>query len=452
MATEIIMPKAGMDMVEGTVIKWLVKEGDKVETGDPILEILTDKVNMEVEAETSGTILKILADEGDVLPVLTVIGYMGEEGESVPDAAPAQTGSKKEDEVQDEPVETKELKTEKPEPETYVSEGGKVRATPAARFLAREKNIDLKAVKGSGPKGRVHVADVEAYKSVKATPLAAKIADVENIDLEKVSGTGYQGKITKDDVLSKTSPVETVGKSEKTAATEKVSGKKLIPLVGIRKIIAERMIESQQKAATVSLTIEADMTASIELRSSLKDRILKEKELKITYTDLMIMAVTKSLQKYPLVNATMTDEGILMNDSVNIGLAVGLDSGLMVPVINGTDKMTLTDIVASRTDVVTRTTKGKITPAELQGSTFTISNLGMFDTVSFTSIINQPNSAILSVGTILERMRVVDGEPKVRSVMNMTLTMDHRVMDGVEGAKFLQYLKDLLEEPTLMLL
>ncbi|QSX08117.1 2-oxo acid dehydrogenase subunit E2 [Alkalibacter rhizosphaerae] len=458
MATEIIMPKAGMDMVEGTVIKWLVKEGDKVDTGDPILEILTDKVNMEVEAETTGTILKILAEEGEVLPVMTVIGYMGEEGDDVPDG-PATTKEEVVKAKEDTGAVSKKSETTVPQKqETTTQEldpiaGDKVRATPAARYLARERDIPLGRVTGSGPKGRIQKVDVETFKALRATPLAAKIAKVEGVELDAVEGTGHGGKITKEDVVSglkkETPAAETTAT---TAAVEEGKDQKIIPMKGIRKIIADRMIESQHTAATVSLTIEVDMTASIDLRSKIKDMLQEEKGVKITYTDLLIMAVTKSLVKYPLVNATMTEEGILVNDHVNMGIAVGLDSGLMVPVINNTEKMNLTQIVESRSDIVGRTVKGKIKPNELQGSTFTISNLGMFDTVSFTSIINQPNSAILSVGAILERMRVVEGKPEVRNVMNLTITLDHRVMDGVEGAKFLQYLKGLLEEPTRMLL
>lgn len=450
MATEIIMPKAGMDMVEGTVIKWLVKEGDKVDTGDPILEILTDKVNMEVEAETSGTILKILAQEGEVLPVLSVIGYMGEEGEAVPEASAAAPAQSPVEEEVSAPV-VSEVKETAVEEET-VAEGGKVRATPAARFLAREKNLALDKVPGSGPKGRVQKIDVETFKAIKATPLAAKIAQVEGVDLETVAGTGHGGKITKDDVVAGLKTEQPAAAKPAAAAAAPAEGKTVIPMTGIRKIIAERMIESQNTAATVSLTIEVDMTASIAFRTKIKDQLQKDTGLKITYTDLLIMAVTKSLMKYPLVNATLTQEGIVLNDEVNMGIAVGLDSGLMVPVISGTDKMSLSKIVESRSDIVGRTVKGKVKPAEMQGSTFTISNLGMFDTVSFTSIINQPNSAILSVGAILERMRVIDGKPEVRNVMNLTITLDHRVMDGVEGAKFLQNLKALLEEPSLMLL
>lgn len=452
MAIEIIMPKAGMDMEEGTVIKWLKQEGDKVENGEPILEILTDKVNMEVEAEASGTLLKILAQEGEVLPVFSVIGYIGNDGENIPEQKTENsknTPKENSDKAEESKVEV--------EIEDEISTD-KVRATPASRKLAREKGVKLTDVRGTGPKGRIQLADVKAFNptnvSVKASPVAVKIAETEGIDLSTVEGSGTSGKIMKNDIkdlmetINSMTPKD-VSEKSKVEVEEK---KQLIPFTGMRKIIADRMSQSAHTTAVVTLNIEVDMTNAINMRGRIKERILSDTNCKMTYTDLLIMAVSKSLKKYPIVNASLTDKGIIVHDSVNMGIAVGMDNGLMVPVISGTDKMTLSDIVTKRTDVVKRTLKGKIKPDELQGSTFTISNLGMYDTISFTSIINQPNSAILSVGTILERMRVVNGQPVVRSVMNMSITADHRVMDGLDAAKFLQYLKDLLEDPTLLLI
>ena len=464
MATEIIMPKAGMDMEEGTIVKWLVQEGDQVDTGDPILEIITDKVNMEVEAEESGTILKITGEEGAVLPVFTVIGYIGEEGEEVPDApdAPVQPEEGKEEKKKDtkekaidetEKIETSGQPKSEEDDESEITRG-KVRATPAARKLAREKGIDLADISGSGPKGRVHRADVEEYKGIKATPLAKNIAKVEGIDLEEVAKTIDHAKITKEDVLAfkgdQTGAKDAAPREEQaeTAAEEK----KLIPMKGMRKIIADRMSESQQTAASVSLEVEVDMTKTMELRANLKERIQKATGSKITFTDIIILATTKALEEYPVVNATLTEKGIEINDHVNMGLAVGLDNGLMVPVINKTDAMSLKEIVTQRDDIVSRTLEGKIKPDELKGSTFSISNLGMFGTVRFNSIINQPNSAILSTGAIVDRVVAVDKQPVVRPIMSVTLTMDHRVFDGADGAKFLKYLKELLEAPEMMLL
>jgi len=389
-----------------------------------------------------------------------VIGYIGEEGEEVPDApdAPAQAEEAKEEKKE-------ETKDEKPKVQTGSREEsdeddeseitrGKVRATPAARKLAREKGIDLADVSGSGPKGRVHRADVEEYKGVKATPLAKNIAKVEGIDLEEVAKTIDHAKITKEDVLAfkgdQTGAKDAAPREEQaeTAAEEK----KLIPMKGMRKIIADRMSESQQTAASVSLEVEVDMTKTMELRANLKERIQKATGSKITFTDIIILATTKALEEYPVVNATLTEKGIEINDHVNMGLAVGLDNGLMVPVINKTDAMSLKEIVTQRDDIVSRTLEGKIKPDELKGSTFSISNLGMFGTVRFNSIINQPNSAILSTGAIVDRVVAVDKQPVVRPIMSVTLTMDHRVFDGADGAKFLKYLKELLEAPEMMLL
>ena len=328
---------------------------------------------------------------------------------------------------------------------------GKVRATPAARKIAKDRNLLVEDIPGSGPFGRVQKVDVEEFDIIKATPLATKMAEVENIDLSTIKGTGVGGKITKDDLSL--APTEATGQKKVLApskAEEKASN--IIPMVGLRKIIAQRMKESLEKSAPVTLQTEVDMTHINALRAKLKPIIQKEIDKKITVTDLLIMATSKALMKYPIVNSTLVEEGIRVNDYVNMGIAVGLENGLLVPVIKGTNKMTLKEIVSSRTDIVKRTLSSKITPDELSGSTFTISNLGMYDTISFNSIINQPNSAILSVGATVKRMRIINDAPQIREVMNMSITLDHRVMDGLVGAQFLQYLKDLLEDPNLLLL
>ncbi|MFZ7121472.1 MAG: 2-oxo acid dehydrogenase subunit E2 [Eubacteriaceae bacterium] len=447
MSTEIIMPKAGMDMEEGTVIKWLKQEGDIVQIGEPLLEILTDKVNMEVEAEVSGSILKITAEEGEVLPVFTVIGYIGQEDEKI-DMSNSSTTIVSDEEIS----KSKEIVEKNDIAHNEVSnQNGRVRATPAARKVARDREVDIAIVPGSGPKGRVQLTDVEKFNTVKATPLAEKIAKAGNIDLASIKGTGVGGKITKSDLIIPEQKNQVLIE-EKPKISKETKKSKIIPMTGLRKIIADRMTESLRKTAPVTLNIEVDMTNALELRQRLKDIILKETEKKITLTDIIIMACTKALMKYPIVNSTLTDEGIRINDYVNMGIAVGLENGLLVPVIKNTHNMTLKEIVAGRTDIVKKTLSNKVIPDELQGSTFTISNLGMFDTISFNSIINQPNSAILSVGTTVKRMRIINDEPMVRSVMNMSVTIDHRIMDGLNGAQFLQYFKDLLEEPSLLLL
>lgn len=445
MATEIIMPKAGMAMEEGTIVKWFKKEGDTVEVGEPLLEILTDKVNMEVEAPASGTLLKILAQEGEVLPVITTIGYIGKPGEEVPQGQTSDQKAVTTESPQDLMIDDVQPVEDKEQEDPINTQ--KVRATPASRKIAKENNIDLKDISGSGPKGRVQRMDVAEYleglqrEGAKITPLAKKIAQGEGVELSALKGTGVGGKIVKDDVLRFLETQE-----------QKIEKDNIIPLTGMRKVIGERMTQSFFTAPTFTLNIEVDMTETTKLRKQLKETILQQTGKKLTFTDIIILATSKALKQFPIVNATLVEEGILLHRHVHMALAIGLDEGLLVPVIRNTDQMTLSEIVVAAKDVAEKAVSKKLSPDQLQGSTFTISNLGMYGISHFNPIINQPNSAILGVNAIIEKMRVVDGEPKVRPIMNLSLTIDHRVIDGTPGAKFLQYLKQLLENPMMMLI
>ncbi|WP_343231698.1 dihydrolipoamide acetyltransferase [Tissierella simiarum] len=446
MITEVIMPKAGMDMQEGTIVKWMKKEGEYVEQGEVLLEIITDKVNMEVEAETSGYLLKILRNAGEKVPVITTIGYLGEkddkvpEGEGTPDIA--EDSKKEENEEVAKTLYKEEIRT--------VSID-KVRATPVARRIAREKGIDLFNIKGSGPKGRIQKIDVENYKEneLKVTPLARRIAEIEGVDINTVAGSGLAGKVTKEDVM------KALGKEEiKETKEEKVEEEntKVIPMSNMRKIIAQRMSESYFTAPTFTLNMEVDMEKSLELRKEVKDHILKETGKKVTITDIVLLATTKALMKHPYVNASLDGDNIILHDYVNLAVAVGLDEGLLTPVIKNAHKMTLTEMVIAAKDIQERTMKMKLSPDELQGSTFTVSSLGMFGISHFNPIINQPNSAILGVNAITEKVVPIDGEIKIKPMMTLSLTLDHRVIDGVIGAKFLQEMKYLLENPMTMLI
>lgn len=428
MATEVIMPKAGMSMEEGTVVKWLKSEGEKVEKGEAVLEILTDKVNMEVEAEVGGILLKILAHEGDVLPVFSTVAYIGEEGEKLPESFSQDKGKQEED----------------------IKQTFKVRATPSARRAARERGIELSQVKGTGPKGRIQLSDVETSINVekvskKATPLASTIANIEGIDIEAVDGTGFKGKVLKSDLE---------GFLNKEKQMESIEGDKgkILSFTSMRKVIAERMSHSYFTAPTVTLNIDVDMTKTKELRAEVKELIFAETGNKVTFTDIILMAVSRALRKYPMVNASLVEEGILLHDNINIALAVGLDEGLLVPVIKDVDKRSLSSIVTATKDIIERAKNNKLMPDEMQGSTFTISNLGMYGITHFNPIINQPNSAILGVNAIIDKMVVIEGQPQVRPMMTLSLTTDHRVIDGAPGAKFLQYLKRLLENPMVLLI
>ena len=460
MAFEIIMPKLGVDMQEGEIIEWKKQEGDVVNEGDILLEIMSDKTNMELEAEDSGVLLKITRQAGETVPVTEVIGYIGAEGEVVADnvaSAPAAEPAPKVEEVAT--VEAPVVATQAP----VVHEGGKVRATPKARKVARELGIDLTQVPGTGAKGRVHADDVENFKGAqpKVTPLARKIAADLGIDLASVSGTGFGGKITKEDILAISAPAqvkEAAAAPVVEAKPEKVlpEGVEVIPMSAVRKAISKGMTHSYLTAPTFTLNYDVDMTNLMALRKQVLDPIMNKTGMKVTFTDLIGLAVVRTLMKeeHRYLNASLIDDAqnIELHKFVNLGIAVGLDDGLIVPVVHGADKMSLSEFVVASKDVIKKAQAGKLKAAEMSGSTFSITNLGMFGTKSFNPIINQPNSAILGVSATIQTPVVVDGEVVVRPIMGLCLTIDHRIVDGMNGAKFMVDLKHLIENPMELLI
>ena len=460
MAFEIIMPKLGVDMQEGEIIEWKKQEGDVVNEGDILLEIMSDKTNMELEAEDSGVLLKITRQAGETVPVTEVIGYIGAEGEVVADnaaSAPATEAAPQVEEVAT--VEAPVVATQAP----VVHEGGKVRATPKARKVARELGIDLTQVPGTGAKGRVHADDVENFKGAqpKATPLARKIAADLGIDLASVSGTGFGGKITKEDILAISAPAqvkEAAAAPVVEAKPEKVlpEGVEVIPMSAMRKAISKGMTHSYLTAPTFTLNYDVDMTNLMALRKQVLDPIMSKTGMKVTFTDFIGLAVVRTLMKeeHRYLNASLIDDAqnIELHKFVNLGIAVGLDDGLIVPVVHGADKMSLSEFVVASKDVIKKAQAGKLKAAEMSGSTFSITNLGMFGTKSFNPIINQPNSAILGVSATIQTPVVVDGEVVVRPIMGLCLTIDHRIVDGMNGAKFMVDLKHLIENPMELLI
>ena len=469
MASEVIMPKAGMAMEEGTIVKWYKQEGDTVTVGEPLLEIITDKVNMEVEAEVSGTLLEIIGKEGDVLPVLSVIAYIGEKDEKNKD---------------------QENKDQENEAEKNQE---KLRATPAARFEARQRGIDLRDIKGTGPEGRIQKQDIpDGADKLKISPLAQKIAKDHNIELDKIKGTGHQGKIMKEDVLAyennsepadtnnngpayaenyeakietpDVDPSDAQAKSKHTKTVTSLEAQDIdssdsqeldytdTPMSPVHKTIARRMSESYFTSPVFNLEIEVDMKKAQEAITELKDKVMEKSQVKLTITDLIILASTKTLMEHKGINAVIEGDFIRKYNKSHIGLAVGAKDGLIVPVIKEAQQLSLNAIASQRKKLVEKAMEGKLKAGEIEGSTFTISNLGMYGVTSFTSIINQPNSAILSVGAIKDTVVAYKGEITIRPVMNMTLTLDHRVVDGVTGAKFLQTLKGNLENPLKLLI
>ena len=462
MAVEVIMPKAGSEMEEGEIVQWFKNEGDHVEEGEVLLEIVTDKVNMEVEAEATGTLLKILAQAGDVVPVVQTIAWIGEPGEKIPGAS--ESGE----------VAPAETIIEKKVDYTPVKEVEKVdysglRATPAARAYSRKKGIDLSKVKGSGPKGRIHKDDVLDYKlnsKVKISPLAERIAKIEGINTESIVGTGPNGKIMKADimaVLHGAPKVEAAPKAEvapKAPKAPKAPNEnqwgvvETVPMSPMRKVISKRMSESYFSAPTFVVNVEVDMTELLALRKKVVDAIIEETGKKATVTDFISLAVIKSLMKHPYVNASLSsdEKEMYLHHYVNLSIAVGMDSGLVVPVIKGADKMSLKELVVASKEITTKALNGKLKPDEMADSTFTISNLGMYGVKSFVPIINQPNTAILGVSATVPKPVVYNGEVTVRPIMTLTLTADHRVVDGLEGAKFMKTLKEAIENPLSLLI
>ena len=462
MAVEVIMPKAGSEMEEGEIVQWFKNEGDHVEEGEVLLEIVTDKVNMEVEAEATGTLLKILAQAGDVVPVVQTIAWIGEPGEKIPGAS--ESGE----------VAPAETIIEKKVDYTPVKEVEKVdysglRATPAARAYARKKGIDLSKVKGSGPKGRIHKDDVLDYKlnsKVKISPLAERIAKIEGINTESIVGTGPNGKIMKADIMAVLHGAQKVEAAPKAEVAPKASKApkapnenqwgvvETVPMSPMRKVISKRMSESYFSAPTFVVNVEVDMTELLALRKKVVDAIIEETGKKATVTDFISLAVIKSLMKHPYVNASLSsdEKEMYLHHYVNLSIAVGMDSGLVVPVIKGADKMSLKELVVASKEITTKALNGKLKPDEMADSTCTISNLGMYGVKSFVPIINQPNTAILGVSATVPKPVVYNGEVTVRPIMTLTLTADHRVVDGLEGAKFMKTLKEAIENPLSLLI
>ncbi|MCX7730856.1 MAG: 2-oxo acid dehydrogenase subunit E2 [Candidatus Caldatribacterium sp.] len=401
-AKEVIMPKLGLTMEEGVINKWLVKEGDRVEKGDPLFEVATDKVNMEVESPASGVVLKILYPEGATVPITEVVAYIGEVGEEIP------TPGKKAEEVRiaEEPAQREVVREE-------VTQEERIKASPLARRLAQEYGIDLATVKGTGPGGRIVKEDVERArqaleKARKAVPVAEKVEKVE---------------------APKEVPQE------------------VVPLSRMRRIIAERMQESMRTKPHFFIFQEVLAEELVRMRERLLPLVEKQTGLRVSYTDILVKMVAKALERYPLLNASFTDAGIVFHENVNVGVAVALEDGLIVPVIKEVQKKSIAQITVELHELVERAKSGKLTPEDISGGTFTISNLGMFGVDAFTAIINPPESAILACGAIKKRP-VFDGKEIVPlAVMELTLSCDHRIVDGALAAQFMQFLKTLLEEP-----
>ena len=405
MATDVSLPRLGQGMEAGTIVRWLKSEGDKVEKGEPLYELDTDKVTQEVEADASGVLLKILAGEGEEIEVGKRIAVIGEEGEEVAaDEAAVEVDEDQQEEGSPAPAREEErergreaAKEEAEEQQETARANGRIKASPLARRIARERGIDLASLSGTGPEGRIVAEDVEraaaapAHATVGAAPLEAEV----------------------------------------------------VPLTSLRKTIARRLTEAWQ-APAFQISMSADMTRAQELHARLRDQ-------GVSVTDILTKLAAIALLRHREVNAQFADDELRIFPNAHVGLAVATERGLIVPVQREVELKSLVQIAAERKELVQRTREGKLAQEDLEGGTFTISNLGMYGVEIFTAVLNPPQAAILAVGAIEEKAVVEDGQFVARPLMAMTLTCDHRAIDGAKAAEFLRELKTLLEEPGLAL-
>jgi len=423
----VTMPRLSDTMTDGTVATWLKKVGDKIAEGDILAEIETDKATMEFESFNAGTLLYIGVQEGQTAPVDSILAIIGPEGTDVAgiaenygkEGAPA-AESKSEDKPVAEDKKEESNEAPKVQEAAPANDGGRVFASPLARKIAKEKGVNLEQVKGSGENGRIVKKDIENY-----TPQAAQPAQQAAPPAQQASAPAA-------------APVY-VPAGE--VATEEVKNNQM------RKTIARRLAESKYSAPEYSLTIELDMDNAIASRNVINGI----PDTKVSFNDMVIKASAMALRKHPQVNTQWKDDVTIYNKHISIGVAVAVEDGLVVPVVKFTDMMSLSQIGGAVKDLAGKARNKKLTPAEMDGSTFTVSNLGMFGIQEFTSIINQPNSAILSVGAIIQKPVVKNGQIVVGNTMMVTLTCDHRTVDGATGAQFLQTLKQYIENPVTML-
>jgi pyruvate dehydrogenase E2 component (dihydrolipoamide acetyltransferase) len=401
-ATEVILPRLGQGMESGTIVRWLKSEGEPVAKGEPLFELDTDKVTQEVEAEAAGVLLKIAISEGEV-PVGQTVAFIGAEGEDVPEApAPPPQEEAKASEPEPTPVQ------EAPQQAAIASGNGRIKASPLARRMARERGIELAGIRGTGPDGRIVAEDVERAEAGVGVPVPGRVA---------VPASVQAGEVER------------------------------VPLSNVRKTIARRLTEAWQ-IPVFQLQASADMTRVNSLVARLRER---DPEIRITVTDVLTKICAQALMRHREVNAEFTEDAILLHPTANVGLAVAAPQGLVVPVIRSAERLSLPEIAAVRADLVGRARENKLRAEDLEGGTFTISNLGMYAVERFTAVLNPPQAAIVAVGATEERVVPVGGETAVRPMVTLTGTFDHRAVDGAPAAAFLQMLKESLEEPGLAL-
>lgn len=446
MAEVICMPKLGFNMDEGQLVRWCKAVGEEVKKGEVLFEINTDKTTMPVEATGDGVLLKTMLGENEYADVFTPIAVVGAAGEDA-DAALAAYGEGAEGgSAPATPAEEENAALVATAAEAAPAVDVKdLKLTPKAKKLVKDEGIDpasLKDIKGTGFRGGI------TAKDIKASPLARKLAEKSGVDLATVAGTGINGKIMKADV-------EKAASAAPAAAPAENPDKKIlssVPYKGVRKIIGDKLAESKFTAPHLYFTDAVDTTNMTAFRKQMNE----VSDRKITVSDILVYAASKALQKFPGINSSLVDGNIVTYKSTNIGVAVAGDNGLIVPVIKNVQEKTLTAISEENRDLVDRAKEGHLKPEEYSGGTFSISNLGMFGIGNFTAIINPPEAAILSISSVRKTPVVIkeDGEDKIviRPMMNIQLSVDHRLIDGLLASQFVEYMKELLENPLKILL
>jgi pyruvate dehydrogenase E2 component (dihydrolipoamide acetyltransferase) len=437
MAIEMIMPKVDMDQETGTVVEWLKTNGQQVEEGETILVIETDKIAIDVESPGTGILNGISAHPGETIPIGTVIAYILGEGEELPESAP-----------------TKEAPPEKVEPVSKPESTPDIQATPVARKMAEAHGLDLKAVTPTGSGGKVTKGDIEAalnttaviprQDDIVASPAARRLAQERGIDLSQVAGTGPGGRIQGFDV-------ENFKSQPGIPKPKPVLSDETIPLIGMRLKIAERLTASYQNIPHIQFSSRADMSNFNQARNDYNERALEKGDDKVSVTAMLVKLVAMVLADHPALNSSLIDKNIQVHKDINVGIAVALDDGLIVPVVKNANLKGISEIAIESNDLITRARNQKLTGPDVKGGTFTITNLGPFGVEQFNAIINPPEAAILAIGaTTSEVIALADGAIAVRPIMRFTLSADHRIVDGAVAANFIADLKTTFENPILM--
>ncbi len=437
MATNVLLPQWGMNMEDGLLVKWLVKEGDSVEAGQPLVEIETAKINSELESPAAGIVAHITAQEGATVDVGVIVAVIGEPGESVP--RPSQSKPERRSRVRRAPG--------------ARGRAGAAHVTPVARRLARQNDVDLDQVSGTGPNGRVVEDDVRraiaaretgaGARRVQVVPAARKLAKEREVDLAQVRGTGPGGRILAADVerapQGQTSP----------AAQPDGAVSEVVALTGLRKTIADRMLQSVQSMAQVTLTTEADVTESVRLMSELVSH-WRPSRIRPLAQDLVVKATAAALADHPRLNANLVGDEIRLLAEINVGVAMAVPEGLMVPVVSKADKRDLLTLAKEMREFAKKAREGRLSLDDVTGASFTVTSLAALEIDAFTPIIDPPQVAILGVGRIVEKPAVHDGQVAVRSMMHLSLAFDHRALDGAPAGELLRAIKGRLEDPAWM--